>query len=329
MAAHRPLVMVVDDLQWATGTSLRVLDELVAAGPIPGLLVVCAFRDEEADAGHPLAGVAARWERDGLAEPPLRLAGLDRAGLAELTGAVLRLEHPAAESLADLIGTATSGNPYATVELINGLRTEGLLRPAEGGWDWDPDPVRGFIARHRLPQLLTARLEQQAATTRRLLVALTCLGSNVLPELLATAAAIPPAALPAHLAPAVTDGLICADSTVKFCHDLVLQAARDLLPAAEMDRTRLAMARRLAAHGGYEQQAAEQYLPATGLIGDDGERRTASALLHQAGRHAARMTNYPAADELLTAADRLLPAADAAGRDAIAVDRHTTLFSLG
>ncbi|SNT20407.1 hypothetical protein SAMN06264365_1671, partial [Actinoplanes regularis] len=134
--------------------------------------------------------------------------------------------------------------------------------------------------------------------------------------------------LRAHLAPAVTDGLISADSTVKFRHDLVLQAARDLLPAAELDGSRLAMARRLGAHDEYEQQAAEQYLPVTGLIGDDDERRTAAALLHRAGRRAARTTNYPAADELLSAADRVLPTGDAADRDAIAVDRHATLFCL-
>ncbi|SNT20352.1 hypothetical protein SAMN06264365_1661, partial [Actinoplanes regularis] len=136
--------------------------------------------------------------------------------------------------------------------------------------------------------------------------------------------------LRAHLAPAVTDGLISADSTVKFRHDLVLQAARDLLPAAELDRSRLAMARRLAEHDGYEQQAAEQYLPVIGLIGDDDERRTAAALLHRAGRHAARITNYPAADELLSAADRVLASAVAdADRDAIAMDRHITLYCLG
>ncbi|GGN34939.1 signal transduction histidine kinase/predicted ATPase [Actinoplanes campanulatus] len=330
VAVHRPLVVVVDDLQWAGRVSLRVLDGLVTVGPVPGVLVVCAYRDEEVDAGHPLASLVSRWERDGLVAPPLRLTGLDRAGLAELTGAVLRAEPAATAALADLIGTASAGNPYATVELINGLRTEGLLRPAEAGWDWDPDPVRDFVTRHHLPQLLTTRLAQQSPATRRLLVALTCLGSGVPPELLATATATQPDTLPAHLAPAVTDGLISVDSTVTFCHDLVLRAARDLLPAVELDRARLAMARRLAAHDGYEQQAAEQYLEVPGLIGDDGERRTAAALLHRAGRRAARTTNYPVADELLAAADRMLATADAAAdRDAIAVDRHATLYCLG
>ncbi|GGN73265.1 hypothetical protein GCM10010112_42540 [Actinoplanes lobatus] len=331
VAVHRPLVVVVDDLQWAGRAALRVLDGLVAVGPIPGVLVVCAYRDEEVAAGHPLTGLLTRWERDDLVAPPLRLAGLDRAGLAELTGAVLRVDPAATAALAGLIGTASAGNPYATVELINGLRTEGLLRPAGSGWDWDPDPVRDFVTRHHLPQLLTTRLGQQSPATRRVLVALTCLGSDVSPELLATATATPPDTLPAHLAPAVTDGLISVGSTVRFCHDLVLRAARDLLPAAELDRERLAMARRLAAHDGYEQQAAEQYLAVPGLIGDDGERRTAAALLHRAGRRAARTTNYPAADELLAAADRVLADVDAAAadRDAIAVDRHAALYCLG
>ncbi|MBO3736965.1 sensor histidine kinase [Actinoplanes flavus] len=330
VAVHRPLVVVVDDLQWAGRASLRVLDGLVTAGPIPGLLVVCAYRDEEVDAGHPLTGLVSRWERDGLVAPPLRLAGLDRAGLAELTGAVLRVEPTATAALAGLIGTASAGNPYATVELINALRAEGRLRPAEAGWDWDPEPARDFVARHHLPQLLTARLAQQPPATRHLLAALTCFGSDVPRELLATATATPLGALPAHLAPAVTDGLISVDGTVEFCHDLVLRAARDLLPAAELDRSRLAMARRLAAHDGYEQQAAEQYFAVAGLIGDDDERRTAATLLHRAGRHAARTTDYPLADELLAAADRVLATVDAAAeRDAIAVDRHAALYCLG
>ncbi|BCY11916.1 AAA family ATPase [Actinoplanes sp. L3-i22] len=333
VAERRRLVVLIDDLQWATASSLRILDGVLAEGPIPGLLVVAAYRDEQVDAEHPLAPLAARWQRDGLVGRPLRLGGLSRAGLAALTATVLRLPHVLAAELADLIGAAGAGNPYATVELINALRAEGLLTPASAGWVWNPSDVRAFVARHRLPQLLAVRLAQQAPPTRYLLTALTCLGADVRPELLALATGTLPATLPARLSPAVADGLISLDTVVRFRHDLVLQAARELLPADEIEQLQLTMARRLAGHDEFTREAAEQYLAVTALIENDAERRSAAALLHRAGRHTTRLTNYLVAEELFAAADRILAplptAADRASRHALAVDRHAALYYLG
>nr|BFE70762.1 hypothetical protein GCM10020092_040630 [Actinoplanes digitatis] len=58
---------------------------------------------------------------------------------------------------------------------------------AEEGWSWDPDAVRGFVSRRRVPELLAARLDQQPEPTRRLLATLACLGPDVRPSLLAIA----------------------------------------------------------------------------------------------------------------------------------------------
>ncbi|GGR51249.1 hypothetical protein GCM10010168_82570 [Actinoplanes ianthinogenes] len=317
VAARHRLVVLIDDLQWASSASLRIFEGILADGPITGLLLVATYREGQLDPG--------RWQRDGLIAAPMRLTGLDQAGLAALTGAVLRLPEPDAAGLAALIGPAGDGNPYATVELINALRAEGLLTPATDGWQWDPAQVRAFVARHRLPGLLAGRLAQQPPHTRRLLAALTCLGAEVRPELFAAATGSDPAGL----APAAADGLITTDGSLRFRHDLVCQAARDLLPAAELARLQLAMARRLAGLDEFEQEAAEQYLAVTGLLGDDPERRTAAALLHRASRRTIQLTNYPVAEELLTAAERLCPPGDRAERDAITVDRHGCLYCLG
>ncbi|GAA4604187.1 signal transduction histidine kinase/predicted ATPase [Actinoplanes octamycinicus] len=315
-AGHR-LVVLVDDLQWASSSSLRIFEGILADQPITGLLLVGTFREGQLDPG--------RWQRDGLIAAPIRLAGLDRAGLAALTGAVLRLPVTDAAGLAELIGAAGGGNPYATVELINAVRAAGLLTPDATGWRWDPDAVRGFVAQHELPRLLAVRLGHQPPVTRLLLAALTCLGAEVRPELFAAATA----ADPAGLAPAAAAGLISVDGVIRFRHDLVSQAARELLPAADLDRLQLAMARRLAGYADFEQEAAEQYLAVTGLIGDEAERRTAAGLLHRAGRRTTGLTNYLVADELLAAAERLCPPVDRAERDAIAVDRHAALYCLG
>jgi len=337
VAAHRPVMFVLDDLQWAGSSSLRVLDALLDTGPIPGLFLVGAYREEEVGEGHPLAPMVARWERDGAVGPPVRLAGLAGAGLAELIGAILRIPPPAAAGLASLLGEGSAGNPYETVELLNALRADGLMVLSEDGWSWDAEAVRGFVGRQRVPQLLADRLDQQAEVTRRLLATLACLGGDVHPALLATGAGMREPELIQHLAPAIAEGLITtdragpADGAVRFRHDLVQQAARQSMDTRERDRLQLSMARRLAGRAESHHQAAEQYLAVVGLIEGPQERRTAATLLHAAGRNAADLTNYCAAEEFLAAAGTLLAAdgTDAAARDAVTVDLHVVLHCLG
>ena len=62
IASHeRPLVVFLDDLQWAGRTPLGVVDVLLSEEQVTGLLVVGAYRDVEADAAHPLAALLSRW----------------------------------------------------------------------------------------------------------------------------------------------------------------------------------------------------------------------------------------------------------------------------
>ncbi|WP_307797953.1 sensor histidine kinase [Actinoplanes flavus] len=325
LAAGHRIVIVLDDLQWATTGSHRVLEAIVNAGPIPGLLLVATYRDEE----RPLAQLLDRWQRDGATEPVIRVGGLDREGSARLVGAVLRIPPAVASAPAELIEATAAGNPFATVEVLNALRAEGLLRPVADGWWWEPDAIRDFVRCHRVPQLLAARMADQADGTRRILAALACLGGDVGTGFLATATGTPEPELAGLLAPAVTEGLILlADGAVRFRHDLVRQAARDCLAPGDRDRLQRDMARRLSRHERYRQEAAEQYLPVVDLVDTPDERRAAAALLHGAARRTIQMTNHAVAIELLDAAERLL-APVGGDRDAVTVDRHTTLYCLG
>ncbi|GGN77935.1 serine/threonine protein kinase [Actinoplanes lobatus] len=325
LAAGHRIVIVLEDLQWATAGTHRVLDAIVNAGPIPGLLLVATYRDE----GRPLAALLDRWQRDGATEPVIRVGGLDREGAARLIGTVLRIPPEAASVPAGLIEAGAAGNPFATVEVLNALRAEGLLRPVTDGWRWEADAIRDFVRCHGVPQLLAARMDQQAGGTRRILAALACLGGDVGTGFLAIATGTSEADLAARLAPAVTDGLILlADGTVRFRHDLVRQAARDCLAPGDRDRLQLSMARELSRRERYRQEAAEQYLPVVDLVDAPDERRAAAGLLHGAAQRTMKMTNYQVSVELLAAAERLLgPGAEE--RDAVTVARHTALYCLG
>ena len=145
----RPLVVFLDDLQWAGPTPLGVVDMLLSEEPVAGLFVVGAYRDVEADAAHPLAALLSRWRAEA-AVRHLHLENLRAPSIVAMVADMLRVDPAAAADLASAIDGHTSGNPYEVVELLNTLRRAGALTATAAGWRWDdgcraraPGPVRG------------------------------------------------------------------------------------------------------------------------------------------------------------------------------------------
>ena len=71
----RPVVMFLDDLQWAGRTPLGFVDLVLTEEPVEGLLLVGAYREGDVDAAHPLAAPLSRW-RDQAGVRHLRLDNL-------------------------------------------------------------------------------------------------------------------------------------------------------------------------------------------------------------------------------------------------------------
>ena len=132
----RPVVVFVDDLQWAGRPALGFVDLVLGEEPAAGLLLVAAYRDGGVDAAQPLAAPLARWrEMPGVRQ--LRLGNLPVAELGAMVAEMLQ-GTPATAGLAGVIEPYTAGNPYETVELLNALRRDGVLTAAGGRWRWRP-----------------------------------------------------------------------------------------------------------------------------------------------------------------------------------------------
>src|SRR5581483_8179688 len=106
----RPVVMFMDDLQWTGTAPLGFLDTLLSEEPVPGLLLVGAYRDEVVDAAHPLAAPLARW-RDQATVRHWRLANLDGPSLVTVVAEMLHTGRAEAAGLAEAIQPHTGGNP--------------------------------------------------------------------------------------------------------------------------------------------------------------------------------------------------------------------------
>lgn len=163
-AAPRPTLLCLDDLHWADSATL---DWLVYLGrQLQGgrLLVIGAYRSEEADAVIELRHSLARFGV--LTE--LRLAGLDTAAILQLLRYLLG-PMPDDEALADRLQKATGGNPFFLLETLRALMESGrpLRQLADLGDLPLPDTVR---------QAIEARLRRLSSHARQILEAGAVLG---------------------------------------------------------------------------------------------------------------------------------------------------------
>ena len=122
----RPVVLVVDDVQWADQSTLDALMYVIAGPARRRLSVIATLRAGEVGLGHPLQ----RWLADIRRLPrvsELALDPLDRAGTAEQLQALLgAVPH---QSLIDDVHGRTRGNPYFTRLMVAGLSADARAAP--------------------------------------------------------------------------------------------------------------------------------------------------------------------------------------------------------
>ncbi|MRV70399.1 diguanylate cyclase [Duganella sp. FT92W] len=339
VSPERPLVLVLDDLQWAAPAQFALIDHLLTDGTLRGLLLVGAYRDLDIGPRHALTAMSPRWQRLEALAPLLRLDNLPQAGLGELLAGMLRLPAADAEALAADLLPLAGGNPYDTVELVNALRREGVLTLEQGGWHWDAAAVRRHAGAGGVLAALAARMAALPSPAPQLLETMACLGGEVAPALLCAAAALEPAMLEDALAPALEDGLLLWDmdgapqGNLRFRHDRVQQAAHERLAPERLCGLHLELARRLAPLAGHGHAAAAQYLAALPLLREPAECRHVLALLHAAAVHARQITAHGMAERYLAAALALAArpesGAGAALLLALEQERHAALYQLG
>ncbi|MBC7685056.1 MAG: AAA family ATPase, partial [Bdellovibrionales bacterium] len=336
-APERPVVMVLDDLQWAPSMTLRLLDGIAtAADPVPGLLVVGAYRANEVDAAHPLSELIVRWDQLGLAPTHVKLNNLPASDIGTLIGEMLRVPAAEGNSLAAALNERTNGNPYDTVELINALRQDGLLVAHEGLWEWDAAAIRQYVGNAGVVDILSRRIAKLPEHARDVLEIMACLGGEVSVDVLEWTCPLTPDALIECLAPSLEDGLLVTEQGVKtmlsFRHDRVQQAVFEHMDLAKRSALHLRLARRLVERPELGQAAAEQYLSAVDSLIDEAECRRAVGLFHAAAARS-RVLNYAVTERFLAAAVKLLKAmaipSDANLLFALQVEQHTALYGMG
>jgi predicted ATPase/signal transduction histidine kinase/CheY-like chemotaxis protein len=335
---NHPLVLFLDDLQWADPATLHALAALLRLPEPTSLLVIGAYRDNEIDSAHPLSIVLEEIRRGRTELRSVTLGGLPEADLRLFVADTVRRAPSEVRELADRAVEKTSGNPFFVAEFLRTLHEERLLlfSPETRAWTWEPAKIDALAITPNVVDLVLRKLQRLPPATLSLLRLAAAAGDGFDLLLLAAAAKLPAAVARADLAPAIRErlvvpldpnypiGLVDVSSEsvsnqpnywFRFLHDRVQQAAYETIDAAARPALHLQLGRILrtrATREGFGERifdVVDQLNRGADLIRDLGERIELAKLNLEAGDRARRTTAYGEAREYLRRGIGLLPEA--------------------
>ena len=313
-----PLVIFLDDLQWADPSSFELLTSTLTSELGPCLVLV-AYRRDHIEAGRSLERLRGDLAGRGLRCESLELGPVGPNDVRQLVADALRM--PAEESmpLADIVFEKTAGNPFFVRTFLTALYDEGWLRFRPGtGWEWDLERIAERDVEENVARLLEKKIDHLDAAARHVVARAATLGHRFDIETLAMVCELSETETEDHLLAACRQGILlklgftAQTEEYQFLHDRLRESAYSTIPAADRPATHLAIGRILAERqvaSGDEARdfkAVHQLNRAHRLIDDLAERESVARLNLAAGLRARAGAAFPAADEFFTAGLELL-----------------------
>ncbi|MCP5007606.1 MAG: AAA family ATPase [Planctomycetes bacterium] len=274
----RPLVIFIDDLQWADSGSLNLLEMLLSTFGLEHMLVIGAYRDNEVNEAHALMLMVKQVEDARVKVNRLSLGPLTEADVSHLLAATLHQQVSRVQPLACLVFDKTGGNPFFIQEFIKALHANGLLAFTSpqangkgGGWQWELPQIEARSMTDNVVELMVAKVKQLPQQTQSSLQLAACMGNRFDLQTLALVSEKTPQAVATSLSEALQAELVVPLGDAykyiavfdepeqfkleyRFAHDRVQQAAYALIGPGKLQTAHWQMGQLLLAQILLEQQ---------------------------------------------------------------------------
>ncbi len=335
--AEHPLVLSLDDMQWADSSSLKLIQLLISDPETKYLLVMGAYRDNEVDKTHPLLWTLDEMKKQDAVIHEISLKPLEFSHMKQLVADTLKCKEEQSKSLAELVLRKTGGNPFFIKEFLITLHQEGLLAFDSGGrcWQWDLRKIeeKGFT--DNVINLMVAKIQKLPANIQETLKMAACIGNKFDLKTLCIVNEKSQAEVEPELWGLLREGLLLNISdygytasdlskalglklpdpetiVYKFLHDRVQQAAYSMIPNDRKKKTHLKIGRLILNNTKPEEleeaifDILKQLNFSVGLVTDPEERLKLVELNLIAGKKAKASTAYEPAMRYLTTGMDLL-----------------------
>ncbi|MBW4509507.1 MAG: AAA family ATPase [Scytonematopsis contorta HA4267-MV1] len=263
---EHPLVIFLDDLQWADSATLKLMQLLMSNPDSKYLLLIGAYRDNEVNTTHPLINTIEAIQESQVFVSNINLQPLALEDVKQVLLDTLKDNTQRIDSLGELIYNKTGGNPFFLTQILLALHQEKLLTfdYKTALWQWNIQEIQAVgITDKSIVELVAARINNLPESTQELLKLAACVGNRLSLDILSIISKESSATTANKLYPALQSGLILPLSEnyiiplafnqeefasfqydskkigYKFLHDRVQQAAYSLIPEEHKQQTHL------------------------------------------------------------------------------------------
>jgi predicted ATPase/signal transduction histidine kinase len=257
--AKHPLVLFLDDLQWADVASLQLIKLLMNDNGY--LLILGAYRDNEVSPAHPFILTVEELKKAQVITNTINLTPLAFDDINHLVADTLNCKQELAQPLTQLIDRKTKGNPFFTTQFLKALHEDGqiLFNRNLCYWECDISQVNTLTLTDDVVEFMALQLQKLPAETQRILKLAACVGNQFDLATLAIVSEQLPTEAATALWKALQEGLILPTNQVykffhgpeqsasqelvnpayRFLHDRIQQAAYCLIPHNQRQHTHL------------------------------------------------------------------------------------------
>lgn len=231
----RPIMLVLDDLQWADASTINlafghILDSVNNSLYAHRILFVGLYRDNEVCDEHPLVAQLARLRQsESVGIKEMHLSTFSKGDICSMIASELRLTTRIVAKLGDIVHRKSSGNILFAVEVMNSLVRNSVihfsLKLRRYQWDWDS--IISLKTEEKIASFIITIISTLQPNVLQSLRILSCFGYNIdvaILGLLDTSCIVPFGGIRNPLRHLVDIGMIeMAGGLVSFTHDLIQQ----------------------------------------------------------------------------------------------------------